>query len=128
MKVVWNRVTRFSQAVAIILFVAIFLLGFGLGRHYENGLLLGKPVATAKFACDGDKVITADFYKHFVHISALGLGSLYLPQTISASGARYANDDESLVFWNKGDTAFVTQGNPNQPTFANCVIASGQAH
>ncbi|MFA5109475.1 MAG: MliC family protein [Patescibacteria group bacterium] len=30
---------------------------------------------------------------------------IVLPQTISADGARYANTDESLVFWDKGDEA-----------------------
>ena len=29
---------------------------------------------------------------------------------MSGSGARYANKDESFVFWNKGNTAFITEG------------------
>lgn len=28
----WKRVTKFSQAVAIVLFVAVFALGFYLGK------------------------------------------------------------------------------------------------
>ena len=47
--------------------------------------------------------------------------TLSVPQAMSASGARYATADESFVFWNKGDTAFVTEGDPNQQTFANCI-------
>jgi membrane-bound inhibitor of C-type lysozyme len=46
-----------------------------------------------------------------------------LPQVISGSGARYANADESFVFWNKGDTAFITEGpddNDNM-TYKDCV-------
>jgi hypothetical protein len=40
---------------------------------------------------------------------------------MSASGARYASADESVVFWNKGNTAFITEGgNPENMTFANC--------
>lgn len=35
----------------------------------------------------------------------LGGGPQRLEQTVSASGARYANADESVVFWTKGDTA-----------------------
>lgn len=46
---------------------------------------------------------------------------LSLPQAISASGARFANQDESFVFWSKGNTAFVTEGDPEVETFANCV-------
>ena len=36
-------------------------------------------------------------------------------------GARYANADESFVFWNKGDTAFVTEGAADTMTFKDCV-------
>ena len=38
---------------------------------------------------------------------------------LSASGARYANPDESLVFWNKGNTAFLEAR--GQTTIAGCV-------
>jgi hypothetical protein len=34
---------------------------------------------------------------------------LSLAQVLSASGARYANADESIVFWNKGRTAFLQE-------------------
>jgi membrane-bound inhibitor of C-type lysozyme len=44
-----------------------------------------------------------------------------LPQVISGSGARYANADESFVFWNKGDTAFVTEGSDDNMTYKDCV-------
>src|SRR5581483_12293852 len=37
-----------------------------------------------------------------------------------ASGARYANADESFIFWNKGTTAFITEN--GQTTYANCSI------
>jgi membrane-bound inhibitor of C-type lysozyme len=32
-----------------------------------------------------------------------------VPLAPSASGARYANSDESFVFWNKGPTAFIEE-------------------
>jgi hypothetical protein len=31
----WNEVNRFSQLIAIILFVAVFVLGFELGKAFE---------------------------------------------------------------------------------------------
>jgi membrane-bound inhibitor of C-type lysozyme len=37
--------------------------------------------------------------------------NLDLPQTISADGSRYANSDESFVFWIKGDGAIVRENN-----------------
>ena len=43
--------------------------------------------------------------------------------SISASGARYANKDETFVFWNKGDTAFVTEGKDGKETYSGCAVA-----
>ena len=122
MKIEWNKVTKFSQIVAIVLFLFVYYVGFETGRTFENSSILGKSINSVEFVCADNKVIQADFYKNSVHIETSGLGSLYLPQTISADGARYANDDESVVFWNKGDTAFVTQGNPDVETYKDCVI------
>jgi membrane-bound inhibitor of C-type lysozyme len=42
---------------------------------------------------------------------------------MSGSGIRYANADETFVFWSKGDTAFVTEGADEKQTFADCVVA-----
>ena len=41
-----------------------------------------------------------------------------LPQARSASGARYANADQSFVFWNKGETAFIEEN--GQPSYSGC--------
>jgi len=120
MKIIWNKVTKFSQFIAIVLFVIVFFVGFTLGRKVENKSVLGSPISSAVFKCSDNKVIYTEFYKNFVHIKTDKLGSKYLPQTISASGARYANEDESIVFWNKGNTAFITEGNPNTPTYMDC--------
>ena len=124
MKIIWNKVTSFSQIVAIVLFVAVFFAGILVGKKYENNLILGKSIAEAKFVCADKKTIESTFYKNFVHIETNSLGALYLPQTISASGARYANTDESVVFWNKGNTAFITEGNPNNQTYKDCVASN----
>jgi membrane-bound inhibitor of C-type lysozyme len=121
MKIEWSKVTKLSQIVAIVLFVAVFAVGFQIGRIFEMQFILGKPIASAKFVCAEGKVIDADFYKNFVHIEFGWQKTLYLPQTISASGARYANSNESIVFWNKGDTAFITEGDPNNPTYKDCL-------
>src|SRR3569623_243836 len=45
--------------------------------------------------------------------------TMSLPQTISADGARYANADEALVFWSKGNGATITEG--SQPTYT-CIM------
>ena len=35
MSIEWKRVTWYSQIVAIILFVLVFIFGFYIGRRYE---------------------------------------------------------------------------------------------
>lgn len=50
---------------------------------------------------------------------------LTLPQTMSGSGIRYANEGESVVFWSKGDTAFVEEGPKWTVTYENCVGKKG---
>jgi len=39
----------------------------------------------------------------------------------TTSSRRYANKDESFVFWNKGDTAFITEGASGEETYSDCV-------
>jgi membrane-bound inhibitor of C-type lysozyme len=78
----------------------------------------------AHFSCSGDKAIDATFINADPASVRLVLSdgrALTLPQTLSASGARYANGDESIVFWNKGDTAFVEEG--GRTTYAGCVTS-----
>lgn len=78
-------------------------------------------IATVKYVCDDGKTIAATYYSDKVDL-VLGDGrTLSVPQAMSGSGARYANADESFVFWNKGDTAFITEGDPDKPTFNNCI-------
>ena len=124
MKIIWDKVTWASQIVAIVLFVAVFFVGFFIGRKFENKFILGAPINSVKFACTDNKTIEAAFYKNFVRLETKEWKTIYLPQTISASGARYANADESIVFWNKGDTAFVTEGDPNNPTYKDCAVVN----
>jgi membrane-bound inhibitor of C-type lysozyme len=81
------------------------------------------PSASVTFKCEGDKAIDATFYPDSVDLTLTDGRSMELPQVISGSGARYANADESFVFWNKGDTAFITEGpddNDNM-TYKDCV-------
>ncbi|HUD03973.1 MAG TPA: MliC family protein, partial [Candidatus Paceibacterota bacterium] len=61
------------------------------------------------------------FYGDKVTISLSDGRTMNLPQTISADGGRYANTDDSFVFWNKGNTAFITENGTT--TFSNCITA-----
>lgn len=79
------------------------------------------PIATVKYACADGKTIAATYYAGKVDLALDDGRTMSLPQTMSGSGIRYANADESFVFWSKGNNAFATEGDPDKPTYADCV-------
>jgi membrane-bound inhibitor of C-type lysozyme len=90
-----------------------------------SGVSAQEPISTVKYSCADDKTIEATYFSDKVDL-ALGDGrTMSLPQTMSGSGIRYANADESFVFWSKGGTAFATEGDADKPTFADCVEQKG---
>lgn len=104
-----------SQISRLAAFSGVVLLG--------TSAQAADPIATAKFNCADDKSIEATFYADKVDLKLSDGRSMTLPQVISGSGARYTNEDESFVFWNKGDTAFVTEGSDENLTFKDCTAA-----
>lgn len=83
-----------------------------------------KETINALYECTSGDWINASFdlASDKVIISLSDGRELRLPRAISASGARYANADESLVFWNKGDTAFIEEN--GTITYQDCIINS----
>jgi len=78
-----------------------------------------ESVIKATFNCSDNKTIQAEFAKDQVKLT-LSDGRVWdLPIAMSGSGARYTNSDETQVFWNKGDTAFIEEN--GQTTFSDCV-------
>jgi membrane-bound inhibitor of C-type lysozyme len=90
----------------------------------EKVIDIGADITDALFVCDNKKAIGANFHKKGVILNLSDGRVITLPQTISASGARYANVDESFVFWNKGDTSFVDESGVR--TFENCNVQKGE--
>jgi len=83
------------------------------------------PPKTVTFKCESDKSIGATFYvgdDKYVDLVLSDGRNMSIPRAISASGARYAKEDESFVFWNKGDTAFITEGANNAITYQHCAL------
>jgi len=76
----------------------------------------------ASFVCADGKKIRAVFITGAHPSVMLELSDgrhLQLLQAAAASGARYANADESVVFWNKGRTAFIEEH--GQRSYSGCV-------
>jgi membrane-bound inhibitor of C-type lysozyme len=106
---------------AVVIVVALFVLV--IKNNNTNQTVDSKKVT---FMCDSKKTIDVIFYPGVdkeVKLSFNGnTDTLILKHVVSGSGARYANKDESFVFWNKGNTAFITE--KDVVTFANCVTKS----
>lgn len=76
----------------------------------------------ATFTCAGGTSIEAVFIntgKSRVQLVFPDGRKMTLPQAMSADGARYANKAETIVFWNKGNAAFVQEN--GHTTYADCV-------
>ena len=91
-------------------------------RSWEEYCTSAAP-KTVLFVCDNNVQITATFYikdDKFVDLKISDGRNMSVPRAMSGSGARYANADESFVFWNKGDTAFVEENGVT--TITGCVL------
>lgn len=130
---------RYAKWALIVLFAALVILGilyYASARSDSGtGAVSGSAPAapsdmtgqtagdtakaiTATFSCADHRSITAVFTPNQVQLTLSDGRTLTLPQALSADGGRYANTDESFVFWNKGNTAFVTENGTN--TYDSC--------
>jgi len=112
-----NQITKrriFILIIAIITILTVYLVIRGDRPVSIETFPTPTPAntITADFLCADNKNIKAEFVNgenSFVKLILSDGRHLDLPIAISASGARYANSDESIVFWNKGDTAFIEE-------------------
>ncbi len=126
---------RKTSVIAVVVLVVIIAI---LGYVAYNLELEKDPKFTAKnitYVCKDNKLIGAKFYIPIqeessstnkpklpggsVDITLSDGRSLHLTQTISASGVRYANEDETFVFWSKGTSAIVLE-NDKVGSFVDC--------
>lgn len=125
--------------IAILAGAAIWYFSRG-GNEKQNPLAVSENepvlIAQADYICNGGKTIKASFYKGeqitvepgqppvptgSVKLILNDGTNLDLPQTISADGGRYANDDESFIFWSKGDGAIVLEDGAEQ-NYVGCAV------
>ncbi|MEI6529020.1 MAG: MliC family protein [Candidatus Falkowbacteria bacterium] len=110
--------------IYILIFIGGIIIGSGIFCLYS--ILKNKDTIAqndsninyAVFNCVNSKTIQAIFFNGKVELILNDGRNLLLEQAISASGARYANSDESIVFWNKGNTAFIEEA--GQVSFSDC--------
>lgn len=115
------RANQLKNNVFFISFLAApLMLSPALADEMTDG---SEPIASVSYACADGKTIDAVFFPDKADVKLSDGRELSLPQTISASGVRYAEDDDALVFWTKGKTAFITEGADAQETFSDCAEA-----
>ena len=112
---------KYFLASAIILIAVVFGGIYFYGKYFPTSPVVDKTkvITNVVFNCDGNKNIHAVFFDDRVELTLSDGRNLLLSQALSASGTRYANNDESFVFWNKGNTAFVEES--KNDTYKNCL-------
>ena len=124
----------------IIIFIVIVLVGLGwyfLARVFVSKAPTIKLLNSVLYTCDQGKIINAEYYESdlktvvapgmpptptgSVKISLSDGRKMILPQTISASGVRYANTNESFIFWNKGNVVMILENN-QEKDYKNCIL------
>ena len=119
-----------KKLVLIVLITAIVFTGVSfIDQKFQqpNAIvqaLTAEVINSAIFNCADNKTIQAVFLKDNVSLALSDGRHLQLPQGMSGSGARYVNTDESFVFWNKGDTAFIEEG--KDTTYKDCMTCVKQ--
>ena len=120
------------------------IIGFFLTPAIAAGAAVaqtGAPMQTVRYACDQGRTIVAEYFEGTAGVAANGMpipggrvslalsdGRRFdLPQTVSGSGIRYADKAdkadkaEAIVFWSKGNTAFVQEAPAQTETYTGCV-------
>lgn len=126
MQIEWKKVTWYSQIAAIIVGVLIFALGFYIGSTRIGVFETVAPTMRTgakdvSYACANDRALIAIYLPESVSLSLSDGRSLTLTHAVAASGVRYTNSDESVVFWSKGNTAFLTEDGAT--TYQDCTEA-----
>jgi len=133
-----------KKNLIFIFLLIIIVAGVGIwyaGNNWKNlfpppSPYLPSPVAQVNYICNENKTISAAFYKGEpkpvepgeppiptgnIKIILSDGRNFNLPQTISADGSRYANSDESFVFWSKGNGVLVLEDNVEK-SYIGCVV------
>ena len=112
----------FGAGIAVGLAAGAALIGMAFAQAPAGSASAQPGTISALFICDAGKTVAAVFHngaRSSVQLTLSDGREVTLPQTLSGSGARYANGDESFVFWNKGDTAFIEEN--GKTTYRGCI-------
>jgi membrane-bound inhibitor of C-type lysozyme len=134
-----EHMKKSTLAVIVLIILGIFagsvfaLIHTGAGLSNSNSSATSSPNGvnggnTVIFACNSGASITATFYPEndtHVDLSLSDGRTMSVPHTPAGAGARYANADESFVFWNKGETAYISEN--GSTTYTDCFLPSNSS-
>lgn len=114
-----HRVHLSIILVISLIFAALYIKSKDIKALPETGSHTS-PEVTRKmsFICQDNKKIDAEFKSDSVLLKLSDGRQKEVKQAVTASGERYASEDEMFVFWTKGVTAFIQEG--EQTSFADC--------
>lgn len=121
--------------ISVIIIVAAVALGIYLmqrevsapvqsnGNELSQGMPVEQEDITVDLSCASDKAITATFHlpeDESVDLMLSDGRAMNLSAVVSASGVQYANADQSIVFWSKGNGGILTEN--GETTYTDCLI------
>lgn len=115
-----------AVAAVIVLLLSMYPVAQQTGAVEQQDSLT-EPVAAVVFQCaEGKEFLARVEVRPDASPENPGRAEVFfidgsitpVTQTMAASGVRYATADESLVFWMKGETAFIEQA--GQTTYQDC--------
>jgi membrane-bound inhibitor of C-type lysozyme len=122
-----NKKSSATAAIIWLIILAVLVIAafYIIWHKKPASSAVQSNTKTVNYVCDAGKSIIATFDMTSGSAVSLKLSdgrSMTVPHALSADGARYATIDESFVFWNVGNTAFVTEGTgaAATTTYANC--------
>lgn len=120
-----KRIMRNTTGTVILVILLLILIGGGVflyqkrdGTRMDESI--GEPISVVTYVCDRGHSIRAAYYERLAEVAIDNRATSTLNQTVSASGIRYGNADESFVFWSKGDEALIMRNNSMDQEYANC--------
>ncbi len=122
-------------AVLLVLGLAAWVFIIAWPKPAVDKIFPANTISQVDYLCDGGKTINAKYYQGpkapqvqpgemptptgSVELILSDGRQLTLLQTISASGIRYATSNETIIFWSKGNGAFITENDIQ--TYLGCI-------
>ncbi len=122
-----NKRRLFIVLIGIITVFTLYLVMRGdrpvttVNQQEDSQIQLAAEEINAEFICSEDKTISAVFIsreQNSVNLTLSDGREMDLPSVPSDDGGKYANLDESTVFWNSPDTTYLEENNVQ--TYQDC--------